>query len=609
MRRARGKKKKELEQSRLKIIWFFLKPYKLRVVALFILASAVGFLETATAAAIYPVVSLGLNIETGQDNALLSLISKVAESSPLQDKFISYCILVIILAIMVFIVKALNVYFSVHLSTTAVTRMKEMVFKKQVGADYQYFLDEKQGGLVYTTVVAAREIETLIISISKILSEAILMLSLFILLFSMNWKGAILVALIAGGYYLVTQYIGIKVSYPTGAGRVKTGTSEHVILNELLNGIKQIKVSVMESDWIKRFETAVRQYYSYLRKGRVWNEIPGHSLWVLLFSLLAIVAIILRTQNPTGFTPLVPLFGTFAFAMLRLLAPISNLGQLRMQIMVALPNAELTYSTLHKQFDTIKDGDRELKAFTRNIQLDHVYFTHKGRSITIEDVSMTLEKGKITAIVGPSGAGKTTIVDLILRLFDPDRGEIKVDGVNLRDYKLLSWLSRIGLVSQDTFVFHDSVKNNITLGIDGYSEEQIVQAAKGANAHDFILEFPQGYDTVVGERGMKLSGGQKQRIAIARAVLKKPEILILDEATSALDEIAQALVQKAIDKISKERTVIVVAHRLSTIINADKIVVLENGQVMEEGTHRQLMDRKGAYRDLYKSQENVPSRG
>jgi len=602
---SQARKRKEPGQSKLKIIWFFLRPYKLQVVALFVMAGIAGLLETATAAAIYPVVSLGLNIEALQDNALLSLIMRIADISPLQDSFITYCILAILLAVLAFAFKALNLYFSVHLGVTVVMRMKEMVFGKQLKADYQHFLDEKQGGMVYNTVIAAREVELLIIYTAKIMTEMILIISLFILLFTMNWKGTMLAVLLAAGYYLVTSYIGINISYATSVGRVKTATNEIVILNELISGIKQVKVNLLENDWTKRFQTAVRQYYTYLKKGRVWSEIPSPGLWLVLFTFLGIVAIILRAQNPAGFTPLVPLFGTFAFAMLRLLAPITSLGFLRMQIMAAMPNVELTYSTLHKKFDTIKDGDRELESFNRDIRFENIYFTHKDRSTTINEVSMTLEKGKITAIVGPSGAGKTTIVDLILRLFDPDKGEIKIDGINLKEYRISSWLSKIGLVSQDAFVFHDSIKNNITIGVGGYSEEQIIEAAESANAHAFILEFPQGYDTIVGERGMKLSGGQKQRIAIARAILKKPDILILDEATSNLDNISEALVQEAINRISKERTVIVVAHRLSTIINADKIVVLENGRVVEEGTHNKLIKRKGVYWNLYKSQEDA----
>ena len=600
-----AKSNKVFRQPALKIIWFFLKPYKAHVVVLFVLASLIGFLETATVAAIYPVVSLGLNIETGQENVLLLLIAKVASVIPIQDAFISYCILVIVLAIIVFLVKAFSVYFSVYLGASVVTDVKERMFTKQLQADYQHFLDEKQGGLVYTTKSASGVVWTLVVSVSKIMSETVIMVFLFILLISMNWIGTILVGLVAGGYYVVTQYIGTRVSYTTGLGRAEASKQEHVILNEVFTGIRQIRIFLMEKYWAKGFSDAVRKYYYHIRRGKVWSEIPGHSLWLMLFSLIAAVAILLRVQNPDSLTLLLPLFGTFAFAMLRLLSPLVNFGHLRMEVMSSLPDAELTYDALQTQFSTIEDGNREHSTFNQNIQLNHIFFTHKGRSRTIRDVTLTLEKGKTTAIVGPSGGGKTTIVDLLLRLYDPDKGEIRIDGINLKEFKLSSWLSKIGLVSQDTFVFHDTIRKNISFGLDGYSDEQIVRAAKSANAHDFILEFPQGYDTIVGERGMKLSGGQKQRIAIARAIMRKPAILILDEATSALDNISEALVQDAISKISQDRTVLVIAHRLSTIIGADKIVVVEKGRVMEEGTHQELMEKRGAYWNLYKRQENT----
>ena len=193
----------------------------------------------------------------------------------------------------------------------------------------------------------------------------------------------------------------------------------------------------------------------------------------------------------------------------------------------------------------------------------------------------------------------------MLRLFDADNGTISVDGVNLKEYKLSSWLGRIGFVSQDTFILHDTVRNNITFGSDGYSQEDIIKVAKSANVHDFINELLQGYDTIVGERGMKLSGGQKQRIAIARAIIRKPDILIFDEATSSLDNISQTLVQEAISRISENRTMLIITHRLSAIIGATKIIVIENGRVMEEGTHKELMQKKGAYWSLYKSQEKM----
>lgn len=596
---------KDLSQPKLKIIWFFIKPYKLHVVALFILASIIGLLETASIAAIYSIVSSGLNIKSGQDNVLLSSIGTIARIFPIKDAFISYCILFILLTVGIFVARLFNTYFRVYTTSAIVMKNKERIFEKQVRADYQYLLDQKQGGLIYTATAASGSVMILVSSIVKLLSQTILMLSIFILLFSISWKGAILVMLVGVGYYFVTQYLGTKISYTTGVGRARAGVKEGVILNEFFNGIKQIRVFLTQSEWVKDFKRAVRQYYYHYRKGTVWSEIPGLGITLLAFSAIGIVGLVLRIQNPGDFTPLLPLFGTFAFALLKLLSPISNVGRLRMHIMASLPNCERVYSTLNRDFNNIKDGEEELRSFISNIQLDNISFVHKGRSRTVEDISITCEKGKTTAIVGPTGVGKTTIVDLLLRLFDPDKGEIKIDGVNLKEYRLSSWLSKIGLVSQDTFIFHDSIKNNIAFSSDRYSDEEIIQAAKSANAHDFILEFPEGYDTIVGERGMKLSGGQKQRIAIARAIIRKPEILILDEATSALDNISQTLIQEAVGKISGNHTVIVIAHRLSTIINADKIVVLEDGRVREEGTYKELMKRRGAYWNLYKTQESM----
>jgi len=595
---------KRLSHSKLKIVWFFLKPYKLQVAALFVLALVIGFLETACVAVIYPIVSSGLNIESEQSNIIFSLIDKTAATLPIENAFISYCILFILLAIIIFIVRLTNSYFTAGTLSDIVTKNKERIFKKQMSADYQYFLDQKQGGLMYTTTFAPEYLTHLLGAVVELLSQIILSLFIFILLFTISWQGAIFVVLAGVAYYFVTQHIGTKVLYVTGVGRRDAGKREHIILNEVFTGIKQIKVFLTQSVWVKNFTSAVRDNYYHYRKAQIFLEIPRHAIVLLIYCSIGIAALALSIQNPSDFTSLLPLFGTFIFALLRLITPLSAFGRLRMSIMSSFPNCEIVYSTLSKP-DDIKDGEKELRSFTSNIQFDNVTFTHKGRSKTIENVSITFEKGKTTAIVGPSGSGKTTIVDLSLHLFDPDKGQIKIDGVNLREYKSSSWLTKIGFVGQDTFIFHSSVKNNITFGSGRYSDEEIIKAAKSANAHDFILEFPQGYDTIVGERGMKLSGGQKQRIAIARAIIKKPAILILDEATSALDNISEASVQEAIEKISEDRTVIVIAHRLSTIINADKIVVLEDGRVMEEGTYEELMKRKGVYWSLYKTQKNI----
>jgi ABC-type multidrug transport system fused ATPase/permease subunit len=210
-----------------------------------------------------------------------------------------------------------------------------------------------------------------------------------------------------------------------------------------------------------------------------------------------------------------------------------------------------------------------------------------------------INKGETIAIVGPSGAGKSTLMDLLVRLYDPTHGNIKVDKIGLKDIKIDTWRNKIGYVSQDPFIFHATIDENISFAENKYSEEEIIAAARNANAHEFICEFPDGYQTVVGDKGMKLSGGQKQRITIARAIIRKPELIIFDEATSSLDTISENLVQKAIDEISKKYTVIIIAHRLSTIQNADRIIVLDNKRIAEEGKHSELLSFKGVYWALY----------
>jgi len=271
-----------------------------------------------------------------------------------------------------------------------------------------------------------------------------------------------------------------------------------------------------------------------------------------------------------------------------------------MQIMGALPDCETVYNLLRQDITHIKDGDIEFDSFKSKIELNNVSFSYNGQRQILKDISVIFEKGKITAIVGRSGSGKTTVINLLLRLFEVDEGELTIDDINLKEYKTASWLNQIGFVSQDTFVFNDTVRNNITLH-SNYTDEEVVKAAQYADAHSFISELTDGYDTIVGDRGVRLSGGQRQRIAVARAMIRNPQILIFDEATNALDNISERAVQKAIDELAQDHTVIIIAHRLATIANADKIVVIGDGHILEKGPHQELMANKGAYRELYQS--------
>ena len=244
----------------------------------------------------------------------------------------------------------------------------------------------------------------------------------------------------------------------------------------------------------------------------------------------------------------------------------------------------------------------ELKSFEQKIEFANVNFKYPKSELVLKDINLSINKGKVVAIVGPSGAGKSSLIDLIPRFYDPIDGDVLIDGINLKKIKINSLRKLIGIVTQETLLFNDTIKNNIAYGLQDASFENIVSAAKTANAHNFIKELSNGYDTLIGDRGAKLSGGERQRISIARAILKNPPILILDEATSSLDTESEVLVQQAIERLMTGRTSIVIAHRLSTVQNADKIVVLNEGKIVETGVHSSLLETDGIYKKLYNMQ-------
>jgi subfamily B ATP-binding cassette protein MsbA len=294
---------------------------------------------------------------------------------------------------------------------------------------------------------------------------------------------------------------------------------------------------------------------------------------------------------------------TFLVIVMRLLQPMKQLSQIPTVAQQALAASDRLFEVLDSPSEPMMDkGTRTVDGFHESVKFESVSFAYEEEPV-LAGVDFIARKGEVVALVGPSGAGKSTLVDLIPRFYEPTGGRILVDGVDTRDILLTSLRSLTGIVSQDTVLFNDTVRNNIAYGVsDRFTDEQIIAAARAANAHGFISELPKGYETVLGERGTRLSGGQRQRIAIARALLIDPPILILDEATSALDTESERLVQEAIDRLLAGRTVFVIAHRLSTVIHADQILVLDRGRIVERGSHQDLLGLRGVYFRLYSMQ-------
>jgi len=294
---------------------------------------------------------------------------------------------------------------------------------------------------------------------------------------------------------------------------------------------------------------------------------------------------------------------TYFTILLAIAQPLRSLSKLSTTIQQALAASERIFETIDINVHIEEKEDAEVLADVKGkVNFKNVSFAYKEGEEVLKDINLEVKPGEVVALVGPSGAGKTTLVDLIFRFYDPVQGTIYIDDRDIRDLKLASLREHIGIVPQENVLFSGTIRDNIAYGDLSATDEEIIAAAKAANAHDFIMDFPDQYDTIVGERGVGLSGGQRQRIAIARAILKDPKILILDEATSALDAESEALVQNALEKLMVNRTTFIIAHRLSTIKNADTIVVLDKGRIVEMGDHDSLMSKRGIYCKLYQGQ-------
>ena len=382
------------------------------------------------------------------------------------------------------------------------------------------------------------------------------------------------------------------------------------VLQEVTSGVRLVKSFRGEPYEDARFTRASDSYSSGAARitrisflSQPLTELIGTAIAVLILWIGAQQA--LQTQTPgMGGAQLI----VFMIIVMRLLPPLKQLSQLPTTAQLSLAAAERLFAVLDQPTENHLDRGTRLATGVRDgIEFERVTFAYETEPV-LTDVSFQARRGDVVALVGPSGAGKTTLVDLIPRFYQPTAGRILLDGVDIQDIKLDSLRALTGVVSQDTVLFNDSVHRNIAYGsAGGKSREEVIGAARAANAHDFIMQLPQGYETLLGERGTRLSGGQRQRLAIARALLSDPPILILDEATSALDSESERLVQEAIDRLLENRTVFVIAHRLSTVAHADLILVLDQGRVVERGTHDELLARRGVYHRLHSLQFRPPT--
>lgn len=372
------------------------------------------------------------------------------------------------------------------------------------------------------------------------------------------------------------------------------------LLSETIAGVRVVKAFSMEEYELERFKKHNNKYFKYMLKSTKrtllsapLSEIAGAIATTIIF-FIWIDQIISGKISFGG-------FGVVMGSLMSIMQPLKRLTAVHFTIQKGTAAGKRIYEILDEEVSVKDNVDAiEIKSFERTIKFDGVWFKYAPDSdFILKDINMEIKKGEIVAIVGASGSGKTTLVNLIPRFYDVSRGRILIDGIDIRKIKILSLRKLISLVTQETVLFNDTVRANISYGNLSRSQREIEDSARKALAHDFIMNLPQGYDTIIGDKGFRLSGGEKQRIAIARAILKDAPILILDEATSNLDSVSEQLVKKAIYNLLKDKTAFIVAHRLSTIYGADRIIVIDKGVIVEEGTHQELLKKSGVYRNLY----------
>ena len=589
-----------------KIIWFFFRPYKLECLGVLLLMLVSGSLETLNLAALYPLINYGLNLS--KKSFVLQNFEKIAHYITPNNPFLAACVLLIIVSFLSIAFRFIYNYFSNKLLLRIVGDTQKKIFEKFLAADYDFFVKNQQGTLIYAGTTAPERMSLAMFSTIMLVYQSLNALFLFSMLIFLSWQATILIALLGLLYTVVTKKITQKFIQTCAAIRVEELQNKNIILNELITGIKPIKIFLTIHEWQKRYIQSVNKVLTNQFRMLMGNAFPESFVKFIFFLFLALTGIALSQRPHHEIVSLLPVFGMFIVVVNRFLPSANWIGTSSMKIAECMPDTRIVYEFCREEFAAAPDGIRDLQAFKDKITFENVGFKYSSMNdYLLKNLSFSVQRRKITAIVGLSGSGKTTIINLLLKLYPVHQGAIRIDGVDIAELKNKSYLSRMGYVSQETFIFNNTIKENIRFGMDNCTDGMIEEAARLANAHDFIIATPQGYNTMVGDAGVKLFGGQRQRIAIARAMLRNPEIIVLDEATSSLDNISEKKIQKAINNISKHTTVLVIAHRLSTVQNADKIIILEKGEIKEQGTHEELMLNKKLYYDLHMSKDAIDS--
>ena len=489
-----------------------------------------------------------------------------------------------------------------NMRTRTLQKMRNEMFSRVMDMNVGYFSDQRKGDIISKITSDVGVVQFCITNTLQVsFREPFLIVGYIVMMIAISWELAIFSVLFLPLVALLIGNIVKRLRHPARTNQKRMGEMVST-LDESLSGIKVIK-SYNATEYIKQkyydiSADLARLTLSMARRQQLASPM-SEFLGITAVGVILVFggALVSRgALDPGGFIAFVAIFSQITRPVRTFIDQFANINQ-------GIAAGERIFSIIDTKPEIEDKPDaRELKGLRDKIEFRHVHFSYDGTREVIDDISFEIRRGQTVALVGPSGGGKSTLSELLPRFYDPTSGEILIDGISLRDYTQDSVRAHMSVVAQDTVLFNDTIEGNIAMGRPSATHEEIVEAAKVANADSFIRECPEGYGTNIGDRGVKLSRGQRQRLSIARAVLKNPDILILDEATSALDTESEKLVQDALNNLLKGRTSVVIAHRLSTIHNADKIIVVDHGRIAEQGTHAELMARNGIYAKLIEMQ-------
>lgn len=492
----------------------------------------------------------------------------------------------------------------VPIRTGVVKDMRVQIYDKILSLPLGFFSQERKGDIIARISGDVQEVENSISStIEMLIKNPILILIYLGVLCRMSWELTLFTVLFAPAMIGVMSLIGRKLkAQSTEAQRYWSDTMSQV--EETLGGLRIIKAFLAEKKMASRFEAITEAMRSKNTRVAI-RQSSAHPVSELLGSVMIAIVLWFGGTLILGDHAVIdaPSFMAYMAILYSVIQPIKDLSKAAYSIPKGLASMDRINVILDAE-NNIAEPSRpvSLKSFEKSIEFRNVHFRYESGREVLHGIDLTIPKGHNVAIVGASGAGKSTLADLIPRFYDPDEGNISIDGIDIRDVSTRDLRALMGNVNQDPILFNDTIFNNIAFGVENATMEQVVAAAKIANAHEFIITKPEGYDTCIGDRGVMLSGGQRQRISIARAILKNPPILILDEATASLDTESERMVQDALDYLMSNRTTISIAHRLSTVKKADEIIVMNEGLIVERGRHDELIELDGYYRKLYEMQ-------